>query len=133
MQHEQHIILFDGVCNLCNGIVQFVIKNDRRKIFHFASLQSAAGQKILANAGFQNHNMQSFVYVKGRSVYVKSDAALQVARQLGFPFKILWLFIALPKFIRDSLYDFIAKNRYRLFGKKDECMLPGPGIKNRFL
>lgn len=133
MQHEQHIILFDGVCNLCNGVVQFVIKNDRRKIFHFASLQSAAGQKILADAGFLNHNMQSFVYVKGRRVYVKSDAALQVARQLGFPFKILWLFIALPKFIRDSLYDFIAKNRYRLFGKKDECMLPGPGIKNRFL
>lgn len=128
-----HIILFDGVCNLCNGAVQYVIKRDRNKRFKFASLQSEVGKQILVKSGLPEDHLKSFVYIQGNHIYTRSDAALRVAQQLGGAVKLLYGFIIVPKFIRDLVYDLIARNRYKLFGKKDECMLPSPELKRRFI
>lgn len=133
MTNNRHILLFDGVCNLCNNSVQFVIKNDKAGVFKFASLQSQAGEKLLAENGLASSRMQSFVYLKNNTVYTKSDAALEVAKTLGSGWKLLYGFKIIPRRIRDHIYHVIAKNRYKWFGKKDECMVPAPHLKARFL
>ncbi|MGN7784984.1 thiol-disulfide oxidoreductase DCC family protein [Niabella sp. 22666] len=130
--NDGHIILFDGVCNLCNGAVQYIIKRDGKGIFKFASLQSEAGKALLVRSGLPRDHLKSFVYIHGNRFYTRSTAALKVARQLNGPVQLLYRFIIIPKWIRDLVYDLIAKNRYRLFGRQDACMIPTPQLKERF-
>lgn len=127
------IILFDGVCNLCNNSVQFVIKHDQESKFNFAAMQSEAGQSLLKQYGLPQKGFNSFVLIQKEKVFLKSTAALTVARQLDGPVKLLYGFIIVPAFIRNVVYNFIAKNRYSWFGKKDSCMLPTPSLQSRFL
>ncbi len=130
---EKQIILFDGVCNLCNASVQFVIKHDDKNIFQFASLQSEVGQRLIEKFGLSKTNLDSFILVRNNKAFTKSTAALLVVRQLKSVIKLLYGFIILPLFIRDSAYNVIAKNRYKWFGKKNECMIPSPALKAKFL
>ncbi|NLR68341.1 thiol-disulfide oxidoreductase DCC family protein [Chitinophaga varians] len=127
------IILFDGVCNLCNGSINFVIRHDRRGHFRFAPLQSDAAATLAATHQIDISQMASFILVQNGKAYTKSTAALRVARQLPFPWKLLYAGIIFPRFIRDGVYNIIARNRYRWFGRKDSCMVPTPEIKERFL
>jgi predicted DCC family thiol-disulfide oxidoreductase YuxK len=127
------VVLFDGVCNLCNGSVQFVIKRDPQAKFLFASLQSAVGQAILKDFDLNTHDFASFILIDNGKVYTRSTAALRVAKELDSPIKYIQIFTIVPSFIRDLFYIFVAKNRYRFFGKQDQCMLPSSELKTRFL
>ncbi len=127
------IILFDGVCNLCNGAVQFVIRHDDKEKFTFASLQSETGQKILVHFNLPTVNNNSFVLVQSNKAFTKSTAALLVAKQLNGPIKLLYAFIIIPAFVRNAVYSLIAKNRYKWFGKKETCMMPTHKLHHRFL
>jgi predicted DCC family thiol-disulfide oxidoreductase YuxK len=129
----QPIIYFDGVCNLCNRSVQFIIKNDKKKIFRFASLQGKGGQQMLRKAGLPLDDLNSFILQEGDKIFTRSTAALRMFRKLPGGWKLFYGFMILPRFIRDGVYKWVARNRYRWFGKKDECMVPGPGVKERFL
>ncbi len=125
------IILFDGVCNLCNGFLQFVIKHDTKQQFSFASLQSDFAAKELPKRNLDPNTLKTVILINNEEVFTKSDAALQILRQLkGFGWTaFLQIF---PKFLRNGIYDIIAANRYKWFGKKDNCMVPSPDLKNRF-
>jgi predicted DCC family thiol-disulfide oxidoreductase YuxK len=127
------IILFDGVCNLCSGSVQFVLKHDKQKQFRFAALQSTAGQALLKKYNLNQTIFNSFVLIKDGKLYLKSTAALVVAKELSGPIKILYAFIIVPAFIRNAIYNIIAKNRYKWFGKQASCMIPSADIQSRFL
>ena len=131
--NETHILLFDGVCNLCNGIVQFTIKRDPKGKFKFASLQSDAAQLLLKKFGLSTDDFDSFVLVDGNKYFLKSSAGLQVLKELGGVWKLFYVFIIIPRPIRDFIYNIIAKTRYRIFGKRDQCMVPTEDIKQRFL
>ena len=131
--NDNPVILFDGVCNLCNGAVDFVIKRDTISQFKFAALQSEAGQKLLQQYNLPRENFNSFVLIKEGKVYTKSAAALKVCKHLTGLWPILYGFIIVPSFIRNAVYQWIAKNRYKWFGKKQQCMLPTAALKNRFL
>jgi predicted DCC family thiol-disulfide oxidoreductase YuxK len=130
---DQPIVLFDGVCNLCNGAVQFIIRHDKNEKFLFASLQSEIGKRILSLNNLSRDDLKTFLLIEDERVYTKSTAALRVIKQLNGFISILYTFNVIPKFIRDSIYDLVAKNRYNWFGKKDECMIPTPQLKARFL
>ena len=127
------IILFDGICNLCNGAVQFIIKHDPEKKFLFTSLQSDAGQQLLKEYKLPSENFNSFLLLQDDTILSKSTAALKVASQLKSAWKLLYIFMIVPKFIRDAVYSYIAANRYKWFGKKDDCMIPTPELQTRFL
>lgn len=127
------VILFDGICNLCNGSVQYVIRHDKKAVFSFASLQSDSGQSLLQQYKLPLSEFNSFVLIDNGIAYTKSTAALKVARKLSGPVKFLYGFIIVPPFIRDAVYNLISRNRYKWFGKKDSCMIPTPELKNRFL
>ena len=127
------IILFDGICNLCNNAVQFVLKHDKKKLFRFASLQSDFGKSILIKYALPTDNFNSFVLILNGKAYTKSTAALSVAKMLSGPIKLLYGFIVVPAFIRNGVYNVIANNRYKWFGKKESCMLPSPDVAARFL
>lgn len=127
------IILFDGVCNLCNGFVQFIIKRDPEAKFKFASIQSESGQSLLNKLGLPTNDFDSFVYIKGDTYFLKSSAGLNVLKDLGGVWQLFNVFVIIPIFIRDFFYNFIAKTRYKIFGKRDTCMIPTPEIKQRFL
>nr|WP_259545673.1 thiol-disulfide oxidoreductase DCC family protein [Heyndrickxia oleronia] len=126
------IILFDGVCNFCNGSVQFIIKRDQNKYFKFASLQSEVGAKLLMEYGV-NSSLDSFVLIEDGKLYTKSEAALRVCRSLNGLWKWGYAFRIIPLPIRNLIYDIIAKNRYRWFGKRDSCMIPSKEDQERFL
>ena len=126
-------ILFDGVCNLCNGFVQFVVARDPSARFRFAALQSPAAMALLQSAAVPHPVPDSVVLVEGDRAYVRSDAALRIARGLRFPWPMVYAFIAVPRFIRDPMYDFIAAHRYRWFGRRDTCLVPTPDLVRRFL
>ncbi len=130
---QQSIILFDGVCNLCNSSVQFVIKHDKNNLFKFASLQSTAGQSLLKQFQLPQQDFNSFILIENEKVFLKSTAALRVAKQLKGPVKLLYGFIIVPPVVRNAVYNIIAKNRYKWFGKKESCMIPTPELKERFL
>lgn len=130
---NQPVLLFDGVCNLCNVAVSFVIERDPANKFNFASLQSDYGQKVLAQHNLPQETFNSLVLQEGDKIYTKSTGALRVARGLGGLWPLLYAFIVVPRPIRDVVYSFIAKNRYRWFGKKDQCMIPSPEVRARFL
>lgn len=132
-QSTQPILLFDGICNLCNGVVQFIIKHDMKGIFRFASLQSDIGQELLAKYGLPTDAISTIVLIENGQAYTHSSAALKIAPHLSILWiwtKLLWIF---PAFIRDWIYNWIAKNRYRWFGKQESCMLPKEEWKGRFL
>lgn len=130
--NDKPVILFDGVCNLCSGSVQFILKRDKEKKFLFASLQSSYGQSILKQFGLPANTFNSFILFEEGKIFIRSTAALKIFPQLkGWKWvKIFW---AVPRFIRDAVYNLIAKNRYKWFGKKNECWLPTPELKKRFL
>lgn len=128
------IILFDGLCNLCEASVQFVIKHDAKDEFRFVSLQSDLGQKILQHIGINPKHIDSTVlYIPGVAYYYKSNAALQIARSLGGFFHFGMLFQAIPTGLRNALYDYIASHRYQWYGKKESCWVPTPELQAKFL
>lgn len=127
------VILFDGVCNLCNTSVDFVIRRDKKKKFLFASLQSVAAQQLVQQTEGHQVSLDSVVLVSEGQVYDRSTAALKIAKGLSGLWPILYWLIILPKGIRDRVYDWIASNRYRWFGKRDTCRLPSADEKERFL
>lgn len=131
--NDKPIILFDGVCNLCNGAVQFVIRHDPDGKFLFASLQSETGRNLLQKFAIHADNFNSFVLLQDNKVFTQSTAALKVARQLNGGWKLLYGFIIVPPFIRNAVYKLIATNRYKWFGKQEACMIPAPALQNRFL
>ena len=131
---NKKIILFDGVCNLCQASVQFVIQHDKKDIFRFVALQSELGQKIIHHIGIQNQNIDSVIlYKPGVAYYYKSSAALQIAKNLGGFFHFGTFFKIIPTGLRNVLYDYIAKNRYQWYGKKESCMIPTAELKAKFL
>jgi len=127
------VILFDGVCNLCNRSVQFVISHDPDAYFKFASLQSETGKNLLQQYRLPVDDPGSIVLIDQKQVYTQTSAALRIAKKLRGPVKLLYGFIIVPPLIRDLVYRFIAKNRYNWFGKRDECMIPTGLLKDRFL
>ena len=133
MNEEHPIILFDGVCNFCNGWVNFLIRQDKKKIFRFAALQSHAGQKLLEKYGLLKQQFDSFIYMEEGKIYKASTAGLQLNKKLPFYWRWMQIFWLLPKFFRDGIYNLIAKNRYKWFGKKEVCMIPSQELRHRFL
>ena len=136
MAHHQPIILFDGVCNLCNSAVQWVIERDKEGRFDFASLQSdAVSTELEGRLGTEETDAlpDSIVLLDSEGVHIRSEAALRIARRLGSPYTLLRLGVVLPRPIRDAVYDLIARNRYRWFGRRDTCMTPTPDLAVRFL
>lgn len=127
------VIYFDGVCNLCSSSVQFVLKQDRKKVFRFASLQGEAGQKMLLANQLPPDHYNSFILDENGKIYTRSTGALRVMKLLGGAWSILYGFMIIPPFIRDGLYHFISNNRYKWFGKKQSCWLPKPEWNDRFL
>ena len=132
-QLTHSIILFDGVCNLCNGAVNFVIKRDPGNVFKFTPLQEKQGVLLLKKHAIDAQKLDSIVLVENKKVYTKSSAALRIARKMSNLWPLFFVLLIIPKFIRDGVYDFIAKNRYKWFGKKEQCMIPTPGLKEKFL
>lgn len=131
---DKKLILFDGVCNLCNTSVQFIIKHDKKEHFLFAALQSDIGKQIIEDYNIDTKKTDSILlYSPEKGVDYKSTAALKIAKHLGFPLNAMSVFLIVPAFIRNWVYDFIAKNRYKWFGKKESCMIPTPELKNKFL
>jgi predicted DCC family thiol-disulfide oxidoreductase YuxK len=127
------IILFDGVCNFCNDSINFVIKHDKKNYFKFAPLQSERGGELLDKYKISRAETDSVVVVENEKAYTHSTAALRIAKGLGGIWSLAYIFIVVPKFIRDAAYNLIARNRYKWFGKKDACMLPTPEIREKFL
>lgn len=131
---NKQLILFDGVCNLCNSSVQFVIKHDKKDKFIFTALQSNVGKKIIQEFNIDTSKTDSILlYNPDKGLSIRSTAAINIAKQLRFPINILIIFIIVPNFIRNWIYDLIARNRYKWFGKMDDCMIPTPEIKAKFL
>jgi predicted DCC family thiol-disulfide oxidoreductase YuxK len=127
------IVLFDGVCNLCNGLVQFLIKRDPQEQFRFASLQSEVGASLLETYGFSPQQRDTVVVIADGKAYGRSDAALKIARRLGGAWQVFNIFRLMPRPMRDVLYDLVAARRYRWFGQKEQCMVPSPENRTRFL
>ncbi len=126
------VILFDGVCNLCNSTVLFVIKHDPKKQFRFASIQGDYGQQVLKQFHLPPDSLNSFILLKDNQIYTHSTGALKVARQLSGAWPLLYACIIIPPFIRNAVYQFIANNRYKGFGKKESCEVPSPALKALF-
>jgi predicted DCC family thiol-disulfide oxidoreductase YuxK len=132
-QSPDNLILFDGVCNLCNALVQCVIRHDRAGKFRFAAIQSETGKDIFRSHGLDPADLHTFVLIAGGRMLLRSDAAIEVVSRFGGAWGIFRVFQLMPRVLRDSIYSFIARNRYRWFGRKDVCMIPSPEIKERFL
>ena len=130
---EKPIILFDGVCNFCNAMVNFIIRQDKKNLFRFAALQSESGKILLEKYHIDWRASDSFVVIDKGKAYMKSSAALHLYNKLPWYWKWSQMFWIVPKFIRDGVYNFIAKHRYKWFGKKDQCMIPTPEVKSKFL
>jgi len=131
---QKELILFDGVCNLCNSSINYVIRHDKGKVFMFAPLQSDAGKEIIETYNLDTSKTDSILlYSEGKGLKIKSSAAIAIASKLGVPRNLLSVFYIVPPFIRNWVYDYIAKNRYKWYGKKDACMIPTPELQERFL
>lgn len=130
---NKKVILFDGVCNLCNGSVVFIIKRDHKDVFRFAAIQSEIGQKLIEKYQIDISKVDSILLLDSNSYDVKSTAALKIARQLKGGYPLLYGFIILPAFFRNWVYDIIARYRYNWFGKKESCMIPTPELKEKFI
>lgn len=132
-KYEHKIILFDGVCNLCNAAVIFIIRRDKRDTFRFAALQSEVGETYIEKHQIDTSRTDSIILIDGDKHYEKSSAALKTARYLSGGYPVLYAFMLVPKPVRNWVYDYIAKHRYKWFGKKDSCMIPTPELQNKFL
>lgn len=130
---HQPLILFDGVCNLCNSSVQYIIKHDRHNKFKFASLQSDAAKEILLQFNKNNSDLNSIILIYRDKIFEKSSAILRLLRVLGGLHSLLYVFIIIPKSIRNWVYDYIAKNRYKWYGKRESCMIPTKELKSKFI
>lgn len=131
---DKKIILFDGVCNLCDNTVQFIIKHDKKDIFRFVALQSDLGQKIVKHIGLDISKTDSIIlYEPGHAYYYKAEAAFKIAKELDSIYSFISIFSILPKWISNKGYDYVARNRYKWYGKKNECMIPTPELKAKFL
>ena len=131
---NKKLILFDGVCNLCDASVQYIITIDQNDLFRYAALQSDIGQKVIEEFSINTDKTDSvLLYSEENGISYKSTAALKIASKLGFPVNLMSVFLVVPTFIRNWVYDYIAKNRYKWYGKKDECMIPTPELKSKFL
>ncbi|MBK5212505.1 MAG: thiol-disulfide oxidoreductase DCC family protein [Flavobacteriaceae bacterium] len=133
MVNDYKIILFDGVCNLCNSSVNFVIRHDKEDVFKFATLQSEIGKELVSKFSIDTSKVDSIILIDGEKHYEKSSAALHIAKQLSGAYPLLFGFMIVPKIIRNAVYDFIARNRYKWFGKKESCMIPTSELRTKFL
>ena len=134
MENNKKIILFDGVCNLCNTTVQFVIKKDKDDLFRFTALQSEAGQKLLTERNIDTENIDSIIFIEPNvAYYTKSTAALEIGKNLKGLRTLSSILLWLPESFRNIVYDFVAKNRYKWYGKKESCMIPTQELKNKFI
>ena len=134
LSNEKFLVLFDGVCNLCNASVQYIIKHDKKDRFRFTAIQSEIGQEIIKTHQIDTFKMDSIIlYSEKKRISDKSSAALKIAMILGFPISVLGVFWIVPPFIRNWVYDYIAKNRYKWYGKRDNCMVPSPELQKKFL
>jgi len=131
--NEHPIVLFDGVCNLCNKSVQFIIRHDQEKKFRFGSLQGEAAKRILSKAGLNTDELSTLLLVEGDKIYMRSTAVLRIAKRLGGFWKLGYAAIIIPRFLRDAVYNVVAKKRYKWFGRKQECMVPSAEVKGLFL
>jgi predicted DCC family thiol-disulfide oxidoreductase YuxK len=131
--NEPPVVLFDGECNFCNGVVNFLLRQDKKKILRFAAMQSAAGERLLQQYGFPGQYLKSFVLIENGKAYKKSTAGLRLYGKLPWYWKWTQVFWIVPRFLRDAVYEFISNNRYKWFGKRDACMLPTPEVQSRFL
>ena len=127
------IILFDGVCGFCNSSVNFIIDRDKRNVFRFAPLQSDYGQKRLKDFNLPADKLSTLILISDNAFYTKTTAALKIAKELSFPYNLSFVFIIVPPFIRNVLYDIIARNRYKWFGKKDACRIPNEVERSKFI
>ncbi|MEP0213422.1 MAG: thiol-disulfide oxidoreductase DCC family protein [Cellulophaga sp.] len=131
---DKKIILFDGVCNLCNNAIQFIIKHDKKDLFRFATLQGETGKKLITERNINTSKIDSIILIEPNiAYYIKSTAALKIGRNFGGVWILLWVLEQIPVGFRDWVYSYIAKNRYNWFGKKDNCMIPTPELKAKFL
>ena len=130
---KKPILLFDGECNLCNGWVQFVMKRDRDRVFFFSSLQSELGRRVSQSLGLSGEDLKTLILVDESGYFLKSSAALGILKRIGLPWAMFAALLIVPKFARDAVYDFVARNRYRWFGKSAVCMLPTKSQTERFL
>lgn len=134
LPRDKKIILFDGVCNLCDATVQFLIKRDKKDVFRFVAIQSELGQEIISYIGIDTSKTDSIIlYEPGIAYYYKAEAALHIASELGGIYSLMSVFKVLPKGISNAVYDYVARNRYKWYGKKDACMMPTPEMKAKFL
>ena len=136
--HGVHLVLYDGVCGLCNRLLQFLLRHDKRGVFVFASLQSATGQALVERNGGNPHDLKSFYAVanyrtQDSRVFTRSDAALFVVGELGWPWRALRVMRVAPRGFRDRVYDLVARIRYRVFGKSEQCLMPLPEFRSRFV
>jgi predicted DCC family thiol-disulfide oxidoreductase YuxK len=130
---DSPVVLFDGVCNLCIGSIQWLLRMDRRGELQFGTLQSEAGEKLLTRCGLPEGYDESMVVVEGTHAYTGSNAALRVARHLGLPWSLAWVGTILPRRFRDRIYQFVANNRYDWFGKREQCLVPDEELRARFI
>ncbi|MBS1613432.1 MAG: thiol-disulfide oxidoreductase DCC family protein [Bacteroidetes bacterium] len=128
-----YVVLFDGVCNLCNGAVNWLIDHDPKNVLKFASLQSNYGQQIVAKHKLQGEYLNTILLVEDDKVYERSTAVLRALKHIGGWPALLYVFIVVPVFIRNAVYNFVARNRYKWFGKMDACRIPTPELKAKFL
>lgn len=134
LPENKKIILFDGVCNLCDSSIQFIIRHDKNDIFRFVALQSDLGLEIIKHIGVDVKKTDSIIlYEPGNAYYYKAEAALKISKELGGIYSVISWFSILPKGLTNSVYDYIAKNRYKWYGKKDACMIPTRELKAKFL
>ncbi|MEW7278053.1 DCC1-like thiol-disulfide oxidoreductase family protein [Aquimarina sp. 2201CG1-2-11] len=134
MKEAKKIILFDGVCNMCNSTINFIIKHDKNDIFRYASLQSDIGKQLIQKRNIDSSKLDSILLIEPKkSYYYKSTAALHIIRHLSGLYPIFSVFLIIPSFFRDWVYDIIAKNRYKWFGKKESCMIPTPELRSLFI
>ncbi len=131
---DKKIILYDGVCNLCDTTIQFVIRHDKKDTFRFVALQSELGEKILKHIGVSRDKTDSTIlYEPGKAYYIKSDVAFRILREIGGIHSLLLVFSVFPKSLLDKIYDYVARNRYKWYGQKESCLVPTPELKAKFL
>jgi len=131
---SKKLVLFDGICNLCNSSIQYIIKHDKKEVFMFATLQGDKGQEIVKQFNIDTNKVDSIIlYTNDKGIKTKSSAGLAIVSKLGFPTNLATVFYIIPVFIRNFFYDYIAKNRYKWYGKKESCMIPTPELQERFL
>lgn len=133
MTNTPQIIIFDGICRFCNGSVKFIIKRDPKGVFAFAPLQSDVAKQLIEAHCLSEPNADSILLIKNGTCYLRSDAALEIAKNLAGLWPVFGIFKLIPRPIRDFAYDLIAQNRYKLFGQQAQCMIPTPDIKRRFI